>query len=230
MRVYLSVPDHTTLSRRGKDLEVRLPKRKKTDVHLVVDIPGLKLYGEGEWKMRKHGKSKRRIWRKIHLGVDNKSGEIQAGFLSETGLSDAEALTSMLGEIDYPIEDFSADGAYDKRTVYRDVRMHSPDSKIHIPPRKDARIWQHGNCKAPPQPRDENLRYIHRHGRNVWKRDSNYHQRSLAETAMFRMKTIFDDHLSARLLSTQRTQAQIRCKALNIMTYQGMPDSYKAVR
>jgi IS5 family transposase len=230
MRVYLSVPDHTTLSRRGKDLEVRLPKRKKTDVHLVVDSTGLKLYGEGEWKMRKHGKSNRRIWRKIHLAVDSESGEIQVGFLSEAGLSDAEALTSMLGEIDFQIEDFSADGAYDKRTVYRDVRKHSPDSKIHIPPRKNARIWQHGNCKAPPHPRDENLRYIRRHGRNAWKRDSTYHQRSLAETAMFRMKTIFDGHLSARLLSTQRTQALIRCKALNIMTHQGMPDSYKAAR
>jgi hypothetical protein len=227
MRIDLSVPDHTTLSRRGKDLGVSLPKQKKTVVHLVVDSTGLKLYGEGEWKMRKHGKSKRRIWRKIHLAVDSESGEIQAGFLSEASLSDAQALTSLLGEIDLQIEDFSADGAYDKRTVYRDVRKHSPESKIHIPPRKDARIWQHGNCKAPPHPRDENLRYIRKYGRNAWKQDSNYHQRSLAETAMFRMKTIFNDHLSARLLSTQRTQALIRCKALNIMTHQGMPESYK---
>jgi hypothetical protein len=227
MRVDLSVPDHTTLSRRGKGLEVRLPKRKKTVMHLVVDSTGLKLYGEGEWKMRKHGKSKRRVWRKMHLAVDSESGEIQVGFLSEAGLSDAEALTAMLGEIDLKIEDFSADGAYDKRSVYRDVRKHSPDCQIHIPPRKDARIWQHGNCKARPHPRDENLRYIRRYGRDAWKRDSNYHQRSLAETAMFRMKTIFDDHLSARLLSTQRTQALIRCRALNIMTLQGMPDSYK---
>jgi hypothetical protein len=227
MRVDLSVPDHTTLSRRGKDLEVKLPKRKKIIGHLVVDSTGLKLYGEGEWKMRNHGKSKRRVWRKIHLSVDNESGEIQAGLLSEAGLSDAEALTSMLDEIDLQFDNFFADGAYDKRSVYRDIQKHSPDCQINIPPRKNARIWQHGNCKAPPHPRDENLRYIRRHGRHAWKQDSNYHQRSLAETAMFRMKTIFGDHLSARLLSTQRTQALIRCRALNIMTHQGMPDSYK---
>ena len=193
---------------------------------MVVDSTGLKLYGEGEWKMRKHGKSKRRVWRKIHLSVDSESGEIQAGAMSEAGVSDAEALTAMLVEIDQKIENFSGDGAYDMRFVYDDIQKHSPDCRIHIPPRKNARIWQHGNCKAPPHPRDENLRYIRRHGRPAWKRDSNYHQRSLAETAMFRMKTIFDDHLSTRLLSTQLTQTIIRCRALNIMTNLGMPVSY----
>jgi len=229
MGVGLSVPDHTTLSRRGKGLVVRLPKRKKVVGHLVVDSTGLKLYGEGEWKMRKHGKSKRRVWRKIHLSVDSESGEIQAGALSEAGVSDAKALTTMLEEIDQQIENFSGDGAYDKRSVYDDILKHSPDCQIHIPPRKNARIWQHGNCKAPPHPRDENLRYIRRYGRPAWKRDSNYHQRSLAETAMSRMKTIFDDHLNTRLLSTQRTQTLIRCRALNIMTHLGMPESYKVI-
>ena len=57
-------------------------------------------------------------------------------------------------------------------------------------------------------------------------RDFYYHQRSLAETAMFRIKTIFGDRLNTRLLSTQITQAAIRCRALNIMTQQGMPESY----
>jgi hypothetical protein len=107
MGVDLSVPDHTTLSRRGKGLVVHLSKRKKTIRHLVVDSTGLKLYGEGEWKMRKHGKSKRRVWRKIHLSVDSESGEIQAGAMSDAGVSDAEALTAMLKEIDQLIENFS---------------------------------------------------------------------------------------------------------------------------
>ena len=120
-----------------------------------------------------------------------------------------------------------ADRAYDKRKVYEGIQNHSPDCQINIPPRKDAHIWQHGNCKVPPHPRDENLRYIRRHGRDTWKRYSNYHQRSLSETAMFRMKTIFSDHLSARLITTQRTQALIRCRALNMMTHLGMPDSHQ---
>jgi hypothetical protein len=98
---------------------------------------------------------------------------------------------------------------------------------ILIPPRKNARIWQHGNSKAERLKRDENLRYLRKHGRTRWKQDSGYHMRSLAETAMFRLKTIFGDELSARLLETQTTQALIRCLALNKMTHLGMPDSYQ---
>ena len=75
--------------------------------------------------------------------------------------------------------------------------------------------------------RDENLRSIRKQGRKSWKQTSGYHVRSLAETAMFRMKTIFGSELSARLLETQITQALIRCVALNRMTYLGMPKSYK---
>ena len=49
-------------------------------------------------------------------------------------------------------------------------------------PRKDAKIWRHGNCEQAPHPRDENLRLIRKHGRAKWKRLVNYHRRSLAET------------------------------------------------
>lgn len=225
MDIDLSVPDHTTLSIRGKSLSVSLPKKKKSSLHLVVDSTGLKIYGEGEWKARKHGVSKRRTWRTLHIAVCAEEGEIEAVVLGEAGLADADAVAPMLEEIDQGIERFGADGAYDKRKVYDKVRTHSPNCEMLIPPRKNARIWQHGNCKAPPHPRDENLRYIRKHGRKAWKKDAGYHQRSLAETAVFRLKTIFGNQLSARLLETQSTQATIRCRALNIMTHLGMPDS-----
>lgn len=203
MRIDLPVPDHTTLSVRGKTLAVSLPKKRSSSIHIVVDSTGLKIYGEGEWKTRKHGVSKRRTWRKLHLAVNPEDGQIEAVVLSEADLSDADAVEPMLAEIDQQVETFGGDGAYDKRKVYQKVRDHSPDSKINVPPQKNARIWQHGNCKAPPHPRDENLRYIRKHGRHAWKRDSGYHQRSLSETAMFRIKTIFGDKLSTRLLATR---------------------------
>jgi hypothetical protein len=84
-----------------------------------------------------------------------------------------------------------------------------------------------GNSKAERIKRDENLRYIRKHGRAAWKDNSGYHSRSLAETAMFRFKIIFGDQLSARLIETQTTQALIRCAALNKMTHLGIPQSYK---
>jgi len=63
-------------------------------------------------------------------------------------------------------------------------------------------------------------------GRAVWKQESDYHQRSLAETGMFRLKKIFGPGLLARHLKCQQTEVRLRCVALNRMTALGMPDSY----
>ena len=227
MKIDLPVPDHSTLSRRGKTLKVKLSKQASGSLNLVLDSTGLKIYGEGEWKVRKHGCSKRRTWRKLHLGADPESGEIQAVFLTENKVSDDAAVKELLEQIEQTLLACAADGAYDKRKVYDALNRHSPEVEILIPPRKNARIWQHGNSKAERLKRDENLRYIRKHGRRQWKDDSGYHMRSLAETAMFRLKTIFGGKLSARLLETQTTQALIRCWALNKMTHLGMPDSYQ---
>jgi len=227
MNIDLPVPDHSTLSRRGKTLKVKLPKKASGSLNLVLDSTGLKIYGDGEWKVRKHGYSKRRTWRKLHLGADPENGEIQALLLTENNVSDDATVKELLDQIEQTLLTCAADGAYDKRKVYDALNKHSPEVEILIPPRKNARIWQHGNSKAERLKRDENLRYIRKYGRQHWKEDSGYHMRSLVETAMFRLKTIFGDELSARLLETQTTQALIRCLALNKMTHLGMPESYQ---
>ncbi|MCJ7542289.1 MAG: IS5 family transposase, partial [Desulfobacterales bacterium] len=227
MNIDLPVPDHSTLSKRGKTLKVKLPRKANGGLNLVLDSTGLKIYGEGEWKVRKHGYSKRRTWRKLHLGADPESGEIQAVLLTENNISDDAVVKDLLEQIEQTLLACAADGAYDKRKVYDALNKHSPEVEILIPPRKNARIWQHGNSKAERLKRDENLRYIRSHGWQQWKEDSGYHMRSLAETAMFRLKTIFGDELSARLLETQTTQALIRCLALNKMTHLGMPETYQ---
>jgi len=227
MKINLPVPDHSTLSKRGKGLKVNLPKKTSQTLNIVMDSTGLKIYGEGEWKVRMHGVSKRRTWRKLHVGANPEDGEIQAVLLTENSISDDEAVENLLGQIEQTIVNFAADGAYDKRKVYDSLNAHSPDVNILIPPRKNARIWQHGNSKTEPLKRDENLRAIRKHGRQEWKEKSGYHVRSLAETTMFRLKTIFGNELSTRLIETQTTQALIRCRALNKMTHLGMPQSYK---
>jgi hypothetical protein len=226
MNIDLPVPDHSTLSKRSKTLNVKLPRKTNGSLNLVLDSTGMKIYGEGEWKVRKHGYSKRRTWRKLHLGADPDSGEIQTVLLTANSISDDAVVKDMLEQIEQTLLSCAADGAYDKRKVYAALNGHSPDADILIPPRKNARIWQHGNSKKERLKRDENLRYIRKYGRKQWKEDSGYHIRSLAETIMFRLKTIFGDTLSARLLDTQSTQTLIRCLALNKMTQLGMPESY----
>lgn len=226
MEIPLCVPDHSTLSKRGKSLKVNVPKKSSGSLNIVLDSTGLKIYGEGEWKVRQHGYSKRRTWRKLHLGGNPDTGEILAMVLTENSVSDDAVVEDMLEQIEATLLACAGDGAYDKRKVYEALNQHSPNVEILIPPRKNAHIWQHGNSKEERHKRDENLRYIRTHGRKSWKEESGYHIRSLAETLMFRLKTIFGDRLSARLLETQTTQALIRCLALNRMTHLGMPESY----
>jgi len=227
MQLDLPVPDHTTLSRRGQTVQIRLPKRAQGSLHLVLDSSGLKVYGEGEWKVRQHGWSKRRTWRKFHLAVDSSTGEVQAAMLSDAGVTDAEMVEPLLTQINQPIARVAADGIYDQRQVYQALAAQAPAAAVLIPPRHGARIWQHGNTRARPLTRDETLRCIRQQGRSAWKKHSGYHQRSLVETTVFRFKTIFGDHLTARRLPTQASQFGIRCRALNLMTHLGMPDSFK---
>lgn len=223
----LAVPDHSTLSRRGKTIAVRLPRKATGPLHAVLDSSGLKVYGEGEWKVRQHGASKRRTWRKIHLVIDAEASEIEAALLTEAGVHDAEAAPWLLAQLTRPLTSLSADGAYARANVYATLAAQAPDATIAIPPRRDAKVQQHGNCLAPPLTRDVHLRYIRQHGRAKWKREHGYHRRSLAETAIFRLKTLFGQQLSARRLDTQATQVGIRCRALNLMTQLGLPDSQR---
>lgn len=221
----LPVPDHTTISRRRGKLEVEMPVQK-TDLarHIVVDSTGVKIYGEGEWKVRQHGWSKRRTWRKLHIGVDEATGEMVAVVASTNDVSDAEVLPDLLNDIDGEIEQVSADGAYDQGKCYEAIAQRQ--AAVAIPPRKSARIQQHGNCKAPTLPRDENLRSIRQIGRQAWKRESGYHRRSLAETTMFRLKTIFSGKLRTRKFDNQAVELFLQCAALNRMIQVCKPDSY----
>ena len=227
MQVERPVPDYSTLSRRGERLEVRLPQQGKDDpLDLVIDSSGFKVYGEGEWKVRVHGKSKRRTWRKLHLAIDEATQEIVCCVVTPNAYADGEILADLLTGIEEPIESVKADGAYDTRACY--TQLAKRGIQAIIPPRKTARIWQHGNTKAPPLARDQNLRAIREQGRKRWKQESGYHQRNLSETGVFRIKTLFSDRLSARVFDGQATELFIRCAALNKMTHLGMPDSYAA--
>lgn len=226
LEVALPVPDYSTLSRRAATVEVALGVRERSEpLHLVVDSSGFKIYGEGEWKVRLHGWSKRRTWRKLHLGVDEATGEIVAAVASEAAVSDDEALPDVLEQVRGEVSQVSADGAYDKRRCYEAIEGRQ--AKAVIPPRRDAKIWQHGHCAAPPRQRDENLRAIRRKGRRHWKRESGYHRRSLAESTFFRLKTIFGPTLCSRAFPRQATELFIKASALNRMTHLGMPDSYR---
>ena len=227
LRLEVAIPDYSTLSRRRATLEVALPRTyKKEALHLVVDSTGVKVFGEGEWKVRQHGSTSRRTWRKVHVGVDEASGEIVAAVVTTNSAHDSQVLPDLLAQVDEEIRQVSGDGAYDRRGCYDAIRERH--ARAAIPPQHNAKIWQHGNTKAERLARDENLRRIRRIGRTAWKRACGYHRRSLAETTMFRLKTIFGERVSARSFAGQATQVLVRCATLNRLTQLGMPESYAA--
>src|SRR5947209_20375816 len=163
MQVRCPVPDHTTLSPRLAKLAVRMPVKPKAKArHVVCDSTGVKVYGEGEWKVRQHGYSKRRTWRKLHLCVAEETGEIVSVGASTNSVSDGEMLPALLAAIAGEIKQGSADGAYDQRKCY--AAINEVRARAVIPPRRGARIWQHGNTQAERLVRDENLRSIRKQG------------------------------------------------------------------
>jgi len=221
----LKVPDYSTLCRRGVCLQVQLPKQQKEKVIAILDSTGLKVYGEGEWKVRKHGYAKHRTWMKAHISIDA-DGEIRAVKLTDNSIDDAHAGKTLLAQqTTDKIEQVVGDGAYDKKDFYQRCNERKVDS-ILVPPRKGAKIWIHGNSGREKHPRDENLRMIRKTTRKRWKMDSGYHKRSKVETTMFRTKTIFGEKLYSRSIGNQRTEMMRMAKALNLMLYNGMPNSY----
>ena len=115
------VPDFSTLSRRQKTLAVNVPYRgSKGPLHLLIDSTGIKIEGEGEWNARKHGGPKRRVWRKIHLGIDEQRLEVRAVEITGNHIGDAPVLPDLLSQIpaDEQIGSVTADGAYDTRKCH----------------------------------------------------------------------------------------------------------------
>ena len=154
MGLALAVPDYSTLSRRQGALAVELPKKQPDSparpMHLVVDSTGLKVYGEGEWKVRQHGWTKRRTWRKLHVGVNEATGEVVAQTLTSHRIDDASQVAPLLTQVDEAVEAVGGDGAYDKQKVFDALAPRSdPSIRPIIALRKDATIHQHGNCKVP---------------------------------------------------------------------------------
>jgi hypothetical protein len=140
---HLAVPDHTTLSRRartGRSSSRRQCRSLSAEgpAHVLIDSTGLEIYGAGQWLAEKHGVRSRRNWRKLHLALDADSGEIIAHVMTERDTGDASQVEPLLDQVDVPVGQFTADGAYDGKPTYDAVSNHSADAVIVIPPRANA--------------------------------------------------------------------------------------------
>ncbi len=176
----LAVPDHSTLCRRAETLEVPRPKPRGAGaraeagdsddagggaepLRLLIDSTGLKLIGAGEWLVEKHGTQRRRSWRKLHLGVDARTGRIVAATLTDRDEDAAAQLGPLLDQVAEPVASFTADGAYDQESVYADVAERHPEAEVVVPPRSTA--VPSAMAATAPTRRDRHLRLIAEKGR-----------------------------------------------------------------
>jgi len=216
-----SVPDYSTLSRRQKHLAVQIPCRPGTGaLHLLIDSTGIKAGGDGEWCAKKHGPSKPRQWRKVHLGIDADTLEIRAIEITGAGVGDAPVLPELLNQIpaDQPIGKVSADGAYDTRACHAAIAGRG--AVAVIPTRRNGRPWKENAPGA--DARNGILRSTTRLGRKIWRRWSGYHRRSLVETKMHCFK-LLGERVRSRDFDRQVAELQIRAAILNRFTALGTP-------
>lgn len=221
--VKIKVPSYTQLCRRQKTLNLKLRHHVKGKIHVVVDGTGLKIFGEGEWKVRQHGYTKHRMWRKLHIGIDVETQEIVMMELTDNKVGENKKFPGLLEQYKGGYSKIGGDKGYDSYDCHEQVGHYGAVSAINI--QEDAKERKKlGN--GPALVRDQIVRRIAEVGKEQWKKEVSYHQRSLVETAMFRYKSILGNKMHARNIENQKIEALIGCNILNSFTRIGMPESY----
>lgn len=230
------VPHYSTLCRRTSqvkfDLSKQLPRRK--GLHILIDSTGLKVSGEGEWFRKKHGTRKFSLWSKLHLALDHESQKIVSVKRSGAFGYDSKFMPDLIDELAVDINCVYGDGAYDKRICYK--KCHEIGAQLIAPVQKGARkqrLNKNYSNDESLNDRDRKIDFLEgfedrEAARDLWKKVSGYHKRSLVETAMFRLKSQFGNRIRCRSEQHQHVQMQTRAFALNKMTDLGMPESYVA--
>ncbi len=231
LKLDLFIPDHTTLSRRARRVLLRknpLPRRGSRIV-IIVDSTGLKVVGEKEWMNCKHGTQQRKVWRKLHLCI-NEYGDILSATLTSHTESDTGQMGKLLEGIEEPIAEMIGDGGYDSPSTYEYLEIHQKRCnqnrpiKAIIPPNTG---FQEAKETGPAQ-RLGNIGLIEDKGKLSWQNQMDYGRRARVENTIHRYKSIIGNKLRSKNLENQNTEIQIGVQILNRMAQLGMPKARKA--
>jgi hypothetical protein len=221
--VDLPIPDHTTLSRRLQRLgETHFQPATNGPLHLLIDSTGLRIHVGHQCTPPRD-----RAWRKLHLAVDAKSGQIVASELTNYRIRDSTPVPALLEQTNHRVASLCADSIYDRKSVYEAAQRKGNGQAVQvlIPPKRNARL------KSAPtvamKETNRNVRSIRQLGRREWHKQSGYSHRSMVENTVYRYKTILGGDMRSRGLAGQRVEVQLGCKILNRMALFGMPDSCK---
>jgi hypothetical protein len=223
------LPDYSTLSRRMSKLDVDFcQKFRGKNVMLLIDSSGFKVFGEGEWKVRKYGFGYRRTWRETHIAIDAKTRNIIGLISTKSGVHDNTQLEPLLKQIQarHQAKTIIGDGAYDAKGSYLLARKLKLE--LVVPPPKNAtehlNQYHYHRYDTPGwEERNAVVRRVEEVGIDKWKQETGYHQRSLVENCYSRLKTIFGGNLKSRLEQTQDTEQCLRASLINQFNAMGLP-------
>lgn len=222
----IRIPSYTQLCRRQKSLNIKLRHSVNTTegIHVVVDATGLKIFGEGEWKVRQHGYTKHRMWRKLHVGIDVKTKQFVMAELSDNHVGENKKLKTLLNQYEGLIDRVGGDKGYDSYDCHEQIGECGAKSAVLLQNKAKERKPLCDGEK--PLVRDDIVRRMNEIGRDEWKKEVQYHKRSLVENAFFRFKTLFGGKLKSILIENQKVEAMLCCNIINRFTQLGMPISY----
>ena len=181
----------------------------------------MKLSGAGEWLVEKHGTSRRRSWRKLHIGVDADKARVVAAALTTKDVDDGAQVGPLLDQIEGPIASFTGDGAYDQDGVSGEIAVRHPDAAVIVPPRLSAVPSK--TAETAPTQRDDTLQVIAERGRMGWQKASGYNWRALVEADIGRWKRVIGHALRSQTDERQATEVAIAVDVLNRMLELGRP-------
>lgn len=209
----LELPTYSLICKKAPQATKKIPTLPHCRSHIVIlDASGLKVYGEGEWKRKIHGKGRPRKWVKLHIAIDRDTQDILASVTTTSNTADITQTRQLLDGIKGKIETFLGDGGYDG------AREELSKRKIRgfIPPPRNAKY------KRTTSERDQAIQAIvglggDNRARSIWGKLTGYNYRVLVETAFSRMKRLFGERLFSKVFEKQQLENQLRCELINKM-------------
>jgi hypothetical protein len=209
------VPDYTLICKRVQTLGMTLPKLSSRGSRTVIlDASGMKVVGEGEWKVKVHGRGRPRKWVKVHLAVDPDTQEIVAEVTTTSQVGDSSMTGTLLDQLKSPAQEVLADGGYDRQEARKTIKAKK--GKPVIPPPKNAKY------KGVGDERDRAIFEIlglggDREAKRLWGKLTGYNRRVLVETAFSSLKRLFGDRFFSKTIERQKVESRVRCLLINKM-------------
>ena len=216
----LSVPDHTTLSRRSKSFaSSSIPQRPKGEpLHLVVDATGLKIFGQGEWTVAKHGPKGLTQGGASFICASTRT----ASSPRPSSPTAVPAIPPSWGPCSMKrkgtIGSVTGDGAYDTPGSYGVIKRKG--AKAIVPPCQGAVV-----SSKHAEARNRHVARIDKVGRKRCALRWGYHHQANGENGVYRYKNIIGSSLRARSKDGRLAEVNIGCKILNKMFELGAPRS-----